>query len=870
MPQKSNYIRLSIMLIAILGFYLAGCSDQDKNPSGLGAVQGKILDDKGVPVNDVSIKVYKNSTAWSSDKEGFFYLNDLKPGVNVVTLEKFGYQTWVGEVNVDDTRVTSDFTVRLKQMVRDLRFFYDTAGVLKISWVTPDKVETFIEYGLESNSYKWKIRDNNPSLDHELVLGSIDPAKTYYYRIGFNEFEKTPEALFRVDDFDMPKPVTLRQPSSVGTDSAALTWTQSLDSDFMEYRIYRSETQNVTSDSLFLGVSSVKDAAYFLDTGLAPGKTYYYRVYVRDTEGYLTGSNIVSIKTYSEPNLPPSSIVLNPAQTVDYQGFTLMWTKSFAADFYSYRIIVSELSVIDVSTPASSSTHIFEENNRDVQSKVYLGLKAGTDYYAKVFVLDRGGLSSSSNLITVTTDSAPDDPPLPVNLLEAMGTGPNQVRLSWTPSVDSDFDSYHIYYDTLPGVTRSSFLTKIIADKNNVSWFVSGLLDNRNYYFRVYVKDRGGNFTESNELSGKTLNAAPPAVDITSFSSVSGNSVTLNWTALTIYDFNAYLIYRSTSPGVDQTSTLLTVINIIDQNSYQDTSVNIGTTYYYRIFSRDDSGITTAGSEAYTSAINSTAMAGTLMNDMLWTSTNSPINIVGDVTVAAGVTLKIEKGVVLNFAVNSDSMAGGADAARAELIVNGTLEARGAAGEPVKFMSAGASMFAGDWGGIWFAPGSTDCVLENCEIAFARDYGVKCSSDAIIRHCAVYNNLFAGISVSNSSPRIIQSSIYSNSRGIDSAAGGNPKISSSNIVLNNVYAVSGGGCLGLTASTGLNPGTGGNYIAGNGTAGPNEIDMTGTAGPSGNEDGVMDTSSDTAPVQIFNVDIVKTAVNTQISSAGPE
>lgn len=867
---RKEYLLIPVVISFLIFISLSGCSDQDKNSSGLGAVAGRITDDKGVAVEAASISVFKNDNSWASSDDGAYYLHDLTLGVNVVTIEKFGYQTWVGEVSVDDSKVTGDFNISLKEMIRELKFYYETTGVLKIKWQTPDKTESYLEYGIESDNYKWKVRNNIASREHEVVLGDIDPAKKYYYRINYNEFEKTSESTFRVEDFDIPKSVVLNNPSTVGTDSVTLTWSKSIDTDFREYRVHRSETASVTSTSLLLGASSTVDAPYFLDSGLAPGKTYYYRIFVMDSEGFFSGSNIVSIRTYSEPNMPPESIVLNPVQNLTYSSFDLYWTKSSAADFYSYRTIVSELSSIDLSTMASASTFIFEETDPNGTSIEVKNLKSNTNYYIKVFVMDKGGLSSSSNSISTITPFAPDDPPLAVTLLEALGTGADRIRLTWTASAERDFDSYHIYYDTVPGITMSSTLAKSIGDKSITTWFVTPLLDNREYFFKIFVKDQAGNFTGSNEYSGTTMNDLPPAVNITGLSPVTASNITLNWTPIVIADFNAYMIYRSTTPGVDQTATLLTVINTITQSSYQDTSVNIGNTYYYKIYTKDDAGLITGGSEVYTTALDSSAVAGTITQDMLWTVANSPITVVGDISVSPGVTIKIEAGVTVNFSVNSDSRASGNDISRAELIVNGTIDAQGTAGNPIIFTSAGAVKNNGDWGGIEIATGSVNSVLKNCEIGYAREYGLRIAALATVDHCSISQNLFSGIEVSAISPSISNCSIYGNSTGIICEASGNPVISDSNIMLNNVYAVSSGGKLGLTASSGLVSGTGGNYIAGNGTAAPNEIDMTGTSSSLGSEDNVMSTSSDTSPVQISNVDIVKTAVMVQISTAGIE
>ncbi len=105
-------------------------------------------------------------------------------------------------------------------------------------------------------------------------------------------------------------------------------------------------------------------------------------------------------------------------------------------------------------------------------------------------------------------------------------------------------------------------------------------------------------------------------------------------------------------------------------------------------------------------------VVGTQWTNRTFTAAGSPYTVAGDLTVGAGVTVTIEAGVTFNFA-NSDQMAAGADVARAELQVAGTLVADGTAAQPITLTSGNA---AGSWYGVDVFTSAPGTVLDNVEI----------------------------------------------------------------------------------------------------------------------------------------------------------
>jgi len=98
------------------------------------------------------------------------------------------------------------------------------------------------------------------------------------------------------------------------------------------------------------------------------------------------------------------------------------------------------------------------------------------------------------------------------------------------------------------------------------------------------------------------------------------------------------------------------------------------------------------------SAAASQEVSGTLYRDKTWSGT---IRVTGDVYIPPGRTLTILPGTVVRFAVRSDSVnhlrgENNCPAPKAELIVEGTLNAQGTEGKPILFTSDSATPSPGD------------------------------------------------------------------------------------------------------------------------------------------------------------------------------
>src|SRR5205823_14382175 len=93
-------------------------------------------------------------------------------------------------------------------------------------------------------------------------------------------------------------------------------------------------------------------------------------------------------------------------------------------------------------------------------------------------------------------------------------------------------------------------------------------------------------------------------------------------------------------------------------------------------------------------------VGGLITTDAIWTSGGSPYCVTTTVDVAAGTTLTIQPGVVVQFSSGQ------------ALQIDGELIARGSPTSPISFTSAAATPAKGDWKQILFTQSSVGATFD--------------------------------------------------------------------------------------------------------------------------------------------------------------
>ncbi len=384
-----------------------------------------------------------------------------------------------------------------------------------------------------------------------------------------------------------PPAVTLDPIVSPAPGELYLSWSEApYAGRFFAYRVFRADAPGVDTSRTRVQVREItsRTSTTYTDTKLDPNRTYYYRVTVLDPNGRTSSSNEESATPGLTPALDP--VTLFAPSNVTETTVSLSFSRSLAPTFAQYRIYRGEQADLDsdpklrlLTTLTAAATTTYEDRT---------DLEQGMTYYYRVDVVDGNGTDSPSNVVSALI---PDLPPAAVTLNAPTSTGETAVLLSWSRTDIRDFRRYEVRRSASAGVGPTATLLGTLDQKESVSFLDTGLTENTDYFYRIFVADKGDHRTGSNELKVTTTNADPAPVTLALPVEAVGAltpSISLSWAVSLAHDFAEYRLYRDTSPAVGESSTLVRTIADSVVTSYLDAGLVDNTRYYYRVFVRDD------------------------------------------------------------------------------------------------------------------------------------------------------------------------------------------------------------------------------------------------------------------------------------------
>src|SRR5262245_41334255 len=285
----------------------------------------------------------------------------------------------------------------------------------------------------------------------------------------------------------------LDAPSSLAATSTAssqinLTW---VDSSASENRFAIERSNDPITGFAHVGTVS-RNIASYLDLGLTPSTTYYYRVRAIAPGGAVSSySNVASATTL---NLSDSAAPSVPsgltAAVASCSQVDLSWTASTdtgGSGLAGYKIFRGAVQIATTTSPSYSNT----------------GLSASTPYSFTVAAYDNAGnTSAQSTAASATTPACPDTtaPSVPSGLTAAVASC-SQVNLSCpasTPTRRSSLVGYKVFRG---GVQ--------IATTTSPSYSNTGLSASTPYSFTVAAYDGAGNTSAQSTAASATTPACP-------------------------------------------------------------------------------------------------------------------------------------------------------------------------------------------------------------------------------------------------------------------------------------------------------------------------------------------------------------------------
>ena len=330
------------------------------------------------------------------------------------------------------------------------------------------------------------------------------------------------------------------------------------------------------------------------DLSVGDGVKWIYAKF-RDGEGHVTDS------VYSD------SIILDTKAEIDSVYITPSQTDFEADDMLHFVIMTSEAGgEAEVNITEIGSLKLFDNgSNGDAVALdgIYEldytipPLTEVNDATVTASFTDRAGNRAPQKKLPfiITIANPPQTPEL-----TAIGSGEDQIELSWFIPYLNDFDQYRLYRSETSAVDENSHLVTSITVQNNTTYTDTDLEPGTTYYYRVYIYDRSGLSSASNTVSRKTEdNEVPEAVTV-AIEEVDSTNFRLSWTRNDDEDFASYRIYRDTESGVtDEPSKLLAIENSQSSTTYSDQGITVGQTYYYRVYVFDRHGASIGSNEVY-------------------------------------------------------------------------------------------------------------------------------------------------------------------------------------------------------------------------------------------------------------------------------
>ena len=413
-------------------------------------------------------------------------------------------------------------------------------------------------------------------------LDSVAPGQTYYYRViavtTSSESDPSESVSVSTPDLVPAVPTGLAASPGSGEGEILVTWDASGEPDLDHYVLERCSTANFGGNT----VSFNTPAPYFVDAGLTPGNTYYYRVYAVDAAANKSStSNSVSAEAQTLGAVAaPTGVTAAPGSG---EGEILVsWNANSEPDLDHYRVERDDAPVFGAGTVS------FDTSSTSYQDS---GLTPGQTYYYRVIAVTTSSESDPS--AAVAADALNLAPATPTGLVANAGLGEGEILVSWDANSEIDLDYYR-----LERSTSSSFLSgRVDVDTAATSHEDTGLTPGQTYYYRVVAVDTGADESAASlTASAATLDLAPAApMNLAAASGPGQGEATVMWDANAEPDIDRYHLERDICEDFNPFPESFTVYG----TSYVDTGLGYGETYYYRVFAVDAEGNQSEASETF-------------------------------------------------------------------------------------------------------------------------------------------------------------------------------------------------------------------------------------------------------------------------------
>ncbi len=446
-----------------------------------------------------------------------------------------------------------------------------TASSAIITWTTDEEATSEVQYGLASNYGSGTMVDEALSLGHRVMLSGLVYGTTYHYRVrsadAAGNLAMSGDYTFTTID-NVPPVISRLRVVEVTTTSATVAWTTDEKSDSrVDYGLSRYYGLSTAPDAVLVTSHSVTV------TGLLPGTWYNCRAASADASGNLALS--LDCEFLTPDDTPPvvSGVIVT---AITSSGATVRWESDKRTH-----------GQVEYGLTANYGARESADDSLAPNHEIMLtGLAAGTTYHYRVRSIDYWGNQSVSPDATFATT----DITAPV-IRDVMATGitADSATIVWL--TDSAAEGI-VEYGPRPSYGSASALNTSRVTRHSIT--LTGLEPGTTYHYKVKSRDASGLWSSStgrafttgggDGAAGDEADAGPVVRSMTA-SDVTSSGATIYWS--TSRPATARVEY-----GPDERYGLWCVADGGLNTSHFAllTDLKPGTTYHYRVISRDADG----------------------------------------------------------------------------------------------------------------------------------------------------------------------------------------------------------------------------------------------------------------------------------------
>jgi fibronectin type 3 domain-containing protein len=425
-------------------------------------------------------------------------------------------------------------------------------SAIQVTWVRILNATSYRVFKSTSETGAFAVVDtvtSNTYYDTGLVPGSV-----FYYKVSaLNDLGESEQSAAVLATTAVPGKVSAR---FVSPASIIVTWT--LVTEATSYNVYRD-----TSDTGTFSFSRTLTTDTLVDSGLAAGIRYYYRIRAVNNSGE-SGLSFTK-NAITLPAIPAGA----SAAGVSSSCIVITWPAVTGAA--SYKIYRNSVDTGAFQLAGSATRDTFSDTS----------LSAATTYYYKISAVNSSGESGPSASCSAITKKLPTP-----NNVSAAAVSSSGITITWTAVAGAA--SYTVYRSTNDTGTYpviDSVATDTLSD--------TGLTAGATYYYKIRAVDSSGESGLSAPFTVITIPGVPVGV---SASAVSSSAIKITWPAVT--GAASFKVYRS-----DIDTGTYSVIDSVAKDTFNDTGLVAGATYYYKV-----TGINVSGESKQSVPVHATTL----------------------------------------------------------------------------------------------------------------------------------------------------------------------------------------------------------------------------------------------------------------------